>query len=270
MLATMRRLRVADGVLAVADEGVGEPVVLVQTALTADELLPVAEVLRRRGGTRTVRYHRRGYGDSGPARPSASVQREAEDCQLLLDALSIDRAHVVGLSYAAACALELAAAAPGRVRTLTLIEPPPVLGPDRAEFAAANRRLLEVRRRDGVEPALETFGQLLSGPGWRTQWEAWLPGSVAQMMRDAATFFDGDLPALLAWDTSRWGDVTCPVLHIGGTASGRWFRRVRDVIVERLPQTEDVDVGGADHALAVSHAEPVAGAVHSFVHRHPV
>ncbi len=80
----MRRLRITDGVLAVADESVGEPVVLVQTALTADELLPVGVVLRRRRGTRTVRYHRRGYGDSGPARPSASVQRDADDCRLLL------------------------------------------------------------------------------------------------------------------------------------------------------------------------------------------
>jgi pimeloyl-ACP methyl ester carboxylesterase len=266
----MRRLRIADGVLAVADEGVGEPVVLVQTALTADELLPVAEVLRRRTGTRTVRYHRRGYGDSGPARSSASVQRDADDCQLLLDTLSIDRAHVVGLSYAAACALALAAAAPGRVRTLTLIEPPPVLGPDRAAFAEAIRRLLDVRRREGVEPALEAFGQLLSGPGWRAQWEAWLPGSVAQMVRDAATFFDADLPALLAWDISGWGDVRCPVLHIGGTASGGWFRQVRDAVLERVPEAEDVEVEGADHSLAVSHPEQVAAAVHAFVHRHPV
>lgn len=69
----MHRLRVENGVLAVADEGAREPVVLVQTAPTADELLPVAETLRRRGGTRTARYHRRGYGNSGPARPPASV-----------------------------------------------------------------------------------------------------------------------------------------------------------------------------------------------------
>ncbi len=47
MLGDVQRLRVGDGVLAVADEGAGEPVVLVQTALTADELLPVAETLRR-------------------------------------------------------------------------------------------------------------------------------------------------------------------------------------------------------------------------------
>ena len=198
------------------------------------------------------------------------MRQDADDCRLLLDALQLDRAHVIGLSFAAACALELAATVPRRARTLVLIEPPPVLGPDRAEFAEANRRLLDVRRSGGAEQALEAFGQLLSGPGWRAQWEAWVPGSVAQMVRDAATFFDEDVPALLAWDTSRWGDVTCPVLHIGGTASGRWFRRVRDVVVERLPQTEDVEVQGADHTLAVSHAEQVPVAVHDFVHRHRV
>lgn len=243
MLGNMRRLRIPDGVLAVEDEGVGEPVVLVQTALTADELLPVAEVLRRRGGTRTVRYHRRGYGSGGPARRPASVQSDADDCRLLLDTLGINRAHVVGLSYAAACALELAATAPGRVRTLVLIEPPPRAragsrGVRRGEpvvaRGAAHRRCRAGAR--GVRAAALRVWLARAVGGL-------VPGCVAQMVSDAATFFDGDVPALLAWDFSRWSDVTCPVLHIGGTASGGWFRRVRDVVMEQLPQAEDVEEG---------------------------
>ena len=39
----MRRLPIEGTVLEVSDRGAGEPVVLVQTALTADELRPLAE-----------------------------------------------------------------------------------------------------------------------------------------------------------------------------------------------------------------------------------
>jgi pimeloyl-ACP methyl ester carboxylesterase len=48
------------------------------------------------------------------------------DCQQLLTALDIESAHVVGVSYSAAVALQLAATTPSCVHTLTLIEPPPL------------------------------------------------------------------------------------------------------------------------------------------------
>ncbi len=58
-------------------------------------------------------------------------------------------------------------------------------------------------------------------------------------------------------------------MHIGGTASGRWLRRARDLALEQVPQAEDVAVVDADHWLAVSFAEQVAEAVHAFLQRHP-
>lgn len=133
----MELVSIGDAVLAVQDSGTGEPVVFIQTALTADELLPPAhqpslEPYRR------VLYHRRGYGSSSAVSGEPSIVGDAQDCRALLAALDIERAHVVGVSYSAAVALQLAREAPGTVGSLVLIEPPPVHGVSDQEFRVAN------------------------------------------------------------------------------------------------------------------------------------
>lgn len=46
--------------------GSGEPVVFIQTALVADEFVPLASQPRLRDEYQTILYHRRGYGNSSP------------------------------------------------------------------------------------------------------------------------------------------------------------------------------------------------------------
>jgi pimeloyl-ACP methyl ester carboxylesterase len=55
--------------------------------------------------------------------------------------LQIPRAHIVGLSYSGAVAMQLAADAAERVHSLTLLEPPPVHVASAPEFRSANERL---------------------------------------------------------------------------------------------------------------------------------
>jgi pimeloyl-ACP methyl ester carboxylesterase len=266
----MSMVSTGDARLEVLDEGSGEPVVLIQTALTADELLPLAE--RLRDHYRTVVYHRRGYAGSGPTTGPGSISRDAAECRALLDVLGIPRAHVIGLSYSGAVAMQLAADAPAYVHTLTLLEPPPVHVASAPEFRAANERLFAARRARGPEAALEEFLTLVVGPDWRADMERQLPGSAEQTRRDAGTFFDTDLPALLAWqftaeDARR---ITCPVLHVGGTDSGPWFAEVRRLLLGWFPAADDVLVDGADHSLALTHTDHVAAAINPFLEGHPM
>ncbi len=258
--------------LEVHDLGTGDPVVLVQTALTADELAPLAEHLVARGTYRAIVYHRRGYASSSPVQGPGSVVRDAADCRDLIDALGLGRVHIVGYSYSGAVGLQLAADAAEHVQTLTLIEPPPVHVPSSAEFRAANARLQEVRRARGPGPALEEFLALVIGPDWRSEVEQHLPGAAEQMQRDTATFFDTDLPAMLSWrfDADEARRINCPVLHISGSDSGPWFAEVRDLILTWLPQTEDVLLTGADHSLALTHTHQVADALADFLGRHAI
>ncbi|MDN5772124.1 MAG: hypothetical protein L0H24_14680 [Microlunatus sp.] len=62
-----------------------------------------------------ISYRRRGYDGSSVAAGPGSIRRDAADAAALMDALGIDRAHIVGLSFSAAIALEMAVLAPGRV-----------------------------------------------------------------------------------------------------------------------------------------------------------
>ncbi|TDD69292.1 alpha/beta hydrolase [Jiangella aurantiaca] len=261
----MRPVGVGEVTLAVWDEGTGKPVVFVQTALTADELRPLSHALRP--SFRTVLYHRRGYGRSSPTSGPGSIRRDAADCVRLLDALEIARAHVVGVSYSAAVALQLAADAPGRVLSIVLIEPPPVHVASAPDFRAANERLIRTRRLHGARAALDEFLILVIGSSWRADVTRRLPGAAVQMERDASTFFDTDLPAVLSWSfgPAEVARVRCPVLHVAGSESGPWFAEVRAQVLEWFPSAGDVVVPGADHSLAMTHWRQVAAAVEPFL-----
>lgn len=268
----MRLVEVSGIELEVHDVGTGDPVVLVQTALTADELAPLAEQLVARGTYRAIVYHRRGYASSSPVQGPGSVVRDAVDCRDLIVALGLGEVHVVGYSYSGAVGLQLAVDAAEHVHTLTLIEPPPVHVPSSAEFRAANARLQELRRARGPGTALEEFLTRAIGPGWRTEVEDRLPGAAEQMQRDTTTFFDTDLPALLSWrfDAEDARRVGCPVLQISGSDSGPWFAEVRDLVLTWLPQAEDVLLTGADHSLILTHTSQIADALTAFLGRHAI
>ena len=221
--SAMRRVPV-DGVeLEVEVRGTGELVLLIQTALVADEFLPLATQPALADHYRVIRYHRRGYANSSPVQGPGSIPRDAADARALLAALGVARAHVVGVSYSGAVALD---------RFLTR-----VIGPD-----------------------------------WRAAIDRTLPGAADQMQQDTGTFFDTDLPALLAWrfgaeDARR---ITQPGLHIGGSQSGPWFAEVRQLVLTWLPQADDVVLAGADHSLALTHPGEVAAALVAFLRRYPI
>jgi pimeloyl-ACP methyl ester carboxylesterase len=264
-----RSVAVPGARLEVFDWGSGEPVLFVQTALTADELRPLATDPAL-DGYRKILYYRRGYAGSSPVDGQASIVRDAIDCANMLTELAVDRAHVVGLSYSGAVGLQLAAEEPERMHTLTLLEPPPVHTPSAAKFRAANARLIATRQEKGPAAALEEFLTMLVGADWQKTAEDRLPGSSAQMRHDVATFFDADLPALLGWDfrpddASRIG---CPVLYVGGSDSGPWFAEVRELMLAWFPNAKDVVINGADHSLALTHAPQIARAVATFLERH--
>ena len=183
-----------------------------------------------------VHYHRRGYAGSGPLPRPASVIDEAADCRELLEALEVSPAHLVGASYSAAIALTLTSLAPHLVRTLTVIEPPPLGVPSESEFRDVNSRLRETFDASGPQEALDEFCTMLVGSDWRRESERDLPGSVAAMERDAATFFASDLPALLAWDFGNddAARVRCPVLYAGGSDSGPWFAQPDHRLVDYM------------------------------------
>lgn len=92
---------------------------------------------------RLVMPDRPGHGRT-PASGRSDFDRDAD---LLTPLLGADGAHVVGHSYGAVVALQIAVSAPQRVRSLALIEPPAycfaAADPSVAQMAAENQRLFE-------------------------------------------------------------------------------------------------------------------------------
>src|SRR5690625_3793678 len=227
-LGARETVTIGDGArLETVGAGAGQPVVVVQTALTADELLPLTEMLAQGTGFRVIHVGRRGYGTSSPAPPGTTMSDMAVDCRDAIRALGIVPSDVVGVSFSCVPALALAMAVPSHVRSLTLVEPPPLNGPEAEQFRAATAELVATAQVRGPGAALEEFMATLYGPAWPESPEFASPGARAALERYARTFFTVDLPALLAClvDRSGLAGVRCPVLPVGGREGSGWGRR---------------------------------------------
>jgi pimeloyl-ACP methyl ester carboxylesterase len=100
--------------------GAGEPLLLVQ-GMTGHSLHwgePFLSALER--DFELVLYDHRGVGRSAPFDAPFTIADLAADAAELLEALEIERAHVLGISMGGMVAQELALTAPERVETLTL------------------------------------------------------------------------------------------------------------------------------------------------------
>ncbi len=106
--------------LYVERRGSGEPLLLIQgmtghSLHWGDSFLGALE-----RDFELVLYDHRGVGRSAESDEPFTIADLAADALAVLDGLSIDSAHVLGISMGGMVAQELALAAPGRVRTLTL------------------------------------------------------------------------------------------------------------------------------------------------------
>jgi 3-oxoadipate enol-lactonase len=100
--------------------GAGEPLLLIQ-GMSGNHLAwgrPFSSLLERE--FELIAFDNRGIGLSRPAPEAFSIAEMAADTVELLDALEIERAHVLGISMGGMIAQELALTHPERLRSLTL------------------------------------------------------------------------------------------------------------------------------------------------------
>jgi pimeloyl-ACP methyl ester carboxylesterase len=148
-----------------------------------------------------------------PVRSAYTVGDMARDALGVLDALGIERAHVVGASMGGMVAQHLAASHPQRVATLTLMMTSSgarrVPGPSaKARAAMLDRRGLDPQDIDGIVDRLERVFGIIGSPAYRAPrdvFRARLRASVERAYRPAgvarqliAIAADGDRSPLLA------------------------------------------------------------------------
>jgi pimeloyl-ACP methyl ester carboxylesterase len=152
----LRRVVVNDGIeIHYAEAGEGPPLVFVHGGM-GDWQAWAPQWADFTARYRCITYSRR---FSSPNRNTLSstdhsVRAEARDLELLLDRWNAAPAYVVGTSYGAYTALQMALSAPGKVRALALTEAPVLPFADRIP---GGRQVREAFQRDVIRPADEAF-----------------------------------------------------------------------------------------------------------------
>jgi pimeloyl-ACP methyl ester carboxylesterase len=253
----------------------GGPVLLIHGALLATAFAPLCAEPALATRARLIRYHRRGYAGSDHPDGPASIARQAADCRALLAYLGVARAHVVGHSSGGAIALQLALDAPEVVHSLVLLEPALLDVPSGALVEEAVGPALRLYEAGEKEAATDSFLRWAIGMEYRAFLDRLFPGGYDQVVADADTWFDEELPALQEWRFTREdaGRITQPVLSVlGGESAAGWpgWAEGHARVQEWLPQAEPFVLPGANHALQEMDPRGIAQALAAFFARHPV
>jgi 3-oxoadipate enol-lactonase len=200
--------------------GSGEPMLLIQgmsathLAWGRPFLTPLEESFD------CVVFDNRGMGLSGPAQMPFTTADLAGDVVALLDALEIERTHIVGISMGGMIAQELALAHPERIRSLTL-GATYCGGPQGTLMSDEDLRMLGTAMASGErEQVLRAMWEINLSPDFRTEesrYSAFQEMAVALQAPKDVIF--QQMQACAAHDTStRLERIEVPTQVIHGTA----------------------------------------------------
>lgn len=231
-----RRVEGAGVELAYEETGSGDPLVLVHGTAGArwtwDELEPLVS-----DSFRTIRYDRRGYGESGEPQDyrRTSVEEQADDLIALMRGLDAAPAWLCGHSWGAMTCLDVALREPGLVRGTVLIEPPMLwLASDGNEATSRLRVAIEEgAAAHGSNGAIAAFVREVCGPGTLDLMGRERAEDSLRHPRGFAT----DLGALGHWSAPMRAlrELDLPVVMVAGTRSPPAYREPSEVLARTIP-----------------------------------
>jgi pimeloyl-ACP methyl ester carboxylesterase len=192
----MERLAFDDVELTYERRGGGERIVLVHASPFVSWYGPLVEQLT---DFSTLQYRRRlvASGDGG-YRP-LTVAEDAATCARLMDHVGWRTAHIVGHSYGALVALQLAKDAPGRARSVALLEPAARGVSGSEQVAAALAPVIGAYRSGDRAGAVDGFLRHVCGEDYRAALDRAVPDAFGEALDEADLFFQAEMPAVQGW-----------------------------------------------------------------------
>lgn len=215
---------------------------------------------------RVVRPDMRGFGDSTPMpRDFAwTLDIVIDDYVRLMDALGVQRFHLVGAKIGGVIDRAFAARHPRRVHTLTVVGSPP---PVRADAATRAARVREVEEQGIEHWARRSMGARLGSQFPQAGVEWWIRYMARTNMASEAGFagtinfsdISADIP-----------NIRCPMLVITTQESGLASVEQTRAWQQQVPQSELVVLPGDSFHAAATDPDVCAQALLKFVRRYPI
>jgi pimeloyl-ACP methyl ester carboxylesterase len=254
------------------ERGAGEALVFVHSGIT-DRRMWDPQVTAF-PAYHTVRYDLQGFGGSDPTGPGTN----REELLAFLDALGIERGHLVGASFGGGIALEAALERPERVRSLTLVGPA-VGGHEYEADTATWRRVEEL-----YEASVEAFEAGDLDRAAALEVELWVVGvgravetvdptvrewvgrmDCEALAREAAGDRREDETALEPPALERLADLAVPTLLVVGEHDLPHVHDAVSRVVERAPDARRVVVDGAGHLPSLEQSAAFDDALRAFL-----
>ncbi|MGH7275821.1 MAG: alpha/beta fold hydrolase [Candidatus Rokuibacteriota bacterium] len=264
----MPKVSVNDIEMYYVEAGAGEPLVLIM-GFGGDHTAWAFQLRAFAERYRVIAFDNRGAGQTDVPDSPYTIPMMAEDTVGLMDALGIDRAHVLGVSMGGMIAQEIALNHAHRVRSLhlgcTLAHPD---GYSHARGAAWT----EMRTRLSPEAALRAIFLWLFAPSTYNERpefvERFLQNALANPYRQSLTGFLRQRDAIAEHDTvDRLGAIRCPTLVSVAEEDILVPPRFSRELAERIPGAELKILRGAGHVYFWEQPEAFNGLSLDFLKR---
>jgi len=266
-------VRVRDLNLYCESHGGGEPLLMIMglggSALAWEPAL-VADLAR---SFRTIVYDNRGTGRSDQPDEEYSIDGLAADATALLDALGIERAHILGVSMGGMVAQEFALHYPARVQTLTL--GCTTAGGRNAVPAPPEAMAILMAPRNGLSDAdlIRRAWPLNYTSAYIQGHRAELDEGIARVLAypTPAFAYKRQLTATFKFNTyDRLPEIKAPTLVISGADDALMPARNSEIIAGRIPGAQVKLIPNASHFFFNQEREAFVSALVPFLKAHPM
>ncbi len=216
---------------------------------------------------RVIAFDNRGTGRTTSPKPPYTIEEMAEDTARLMDALGVEKAHVLGFSMGGFIAQELAIRYPGRVKSLVAAGSSAWMG----DLGRARTRLFLDMLKAGLSPelAFRNFYLWFFSEKFFDNVENVKAALNANFNNPHPQPLDGLFgqgEAIIGFDSRlRAGSITAPTLVISAKEDILIPPRLSEELSRLIPGSKLKHIGGCCHAMIFEDPQAFNGAVLDFL-----